>query len=178
MAVEGRGLVLRALAVRPKLIICDEPVSALDVSIQAQILNLLRDLPTRIWSTYIFITHDLSVVKYFSDDIAVMYLGQMVEKATSDALFENPTHPYTKALLSAIPAIVGGDKPKKAAYKGEITSPVNLPIMNVDLKNLCDFADVCPSVCNPKPQLEVRVSILLHVIIFDYVIFELCGLYA
>lgn len=120
--------IARALAVQPKLIVCDEPVSALDVSIQAQILNLLRDLQEKMGLTYIFITHDLSVVKYFSDDIAVMYLGQMVEKAPADVLFENPMHPYTKALLSAIPLpIVGGEKPERKLITGEITSPVNLP---------------------------------------------------
>lgn len=120
--------VARALSVRPKLIICDEPVSALDVSIQAQILNLLRELQRNMGLTFIFITHDLSVVKYFSDDIAVMYLGQMVEKASSDELFANPLHPYTKALLSAIPIpVVGKEKPERTLIRGEITSPVNLP---------------------------------------------------
>ena len=120
--------VARALAVNPKLIICDEPVSALDVSIQAQILNLLRELQRNMGLTFIFITHDLGVVKYFSDDIAVMYLGQMVEKAPSDELFANPMHPYTKALLSAIPIpVVGKEKPERTLIKGEITSPVNLP---------------------------------------------------
>ena len=120
--------VARALSLNPKLIICDEPVSALDVSIQAQILNLLRELQRDMGLTFIFITHDLSVVKYFSDDIAVMYLGQMVEKASSDELFANPLHPYTKALLSAIPIpVVGKGKPARTLIKGEITSPVNLP---------------------------------------------------
>lgn len=120
--------IARALAVNPKLIVCDEPVSALDVSIQAQILNLLKQLQKDFGLTYIFITHDLSVVKYFSDDIAVMYLGQMVEKAPSDVLFKNPIHPYTKALLSAIPLpIVSDKKPERTLIKGEITSPVNLP---------------------------------------------------
>ena len=147
--------VARALAVNPKLIICDEPVSALDVSIQAQILNLLRELQRDRGLTFIFITHDLSVVKYFSDEIAVMYLGQMVEKASSDELFANPIHPYTRALLSAIPIpVVGKDKPKRQLIKGEITSPVNLP-------DECRFAKRCDEYCsecdkgNP-PLIEVK----------------------
>ncbi len=120
--------IARALALNPKLIVCDEPVSALDVSIQAQVLNLMKKLQKDLGLTYIFITHDLSVVKYFSDDIAVMYLGQMVEKAPSDELFENPLHPYTRALLSAIPLpIVGQERPQRTLIRGEITSPVNLP---------------------------------------------------
>ena len=141
--------IARALAVKPKLIVCDEPVSALDVSIQAQILNLLKQLQKDMGLTYIFITHDLSVVKYFSDDIAVMYLGQMVEKAPSDDLFRNPMHPYTKALLSAIPLpVVGKDKPKRQLIKGEITSPVNLPD-ECRFGKRCDYtADVCRA-CNP-----------------------------
>lgn len=147
--------VARALSVNPKLIICDEPVSALDVSIQAQILNLLRELQRDRGLTFIFITHDLSVVKYFSDDIAVMYLGQMVEKAPSDELFANPMHPYTKALLSAIPIpVVGKNRPERTLIKGEITSPVNLP-------DECRFrkrCDECAEDCkNGNPGLkEVR----------------------
>lgn len=150
--------VARALAVNPKLIVCDEPVSALDVSIQAQILNLLKALQKDLGLTYIFITHDLSVVKYFSDDIAVMYLGQMVEKASSDEIFANPLHPYTRALLSAIPVpTVGKEKPQRQLIRGEITSPVNLPDECRFCKR-CDVADegepsACRT-CNP-PLLEV-----------------------
>ena len=129
--------IARALAMNPKFIICDEPVSALDVSIQAQILNLLKNLQEQLGLTYIFITHDLSVVYYFADDIAVMYLGQMVEKASADALFEHPRHPYTQALLSAIPEPDIDKKMDRILLKGEITSPINLP-------NACRFAKRCP----------------------------------
>lgn len=157
--------IARALAVNPKLIVCDEPVSALDVSIQAQILNLLKQLQKDLGLTYIFITHDLSVVKYFSDDIAVMYLGQMVEKAQADDLFKNPIHPYTKALLSAIPLpIVGKEKKKRQLIKGEITSPVNLPNECRFMKR-CDCAQECCKECNP-PLVEVEsnhfVACALH----------------
>lgn len=117
--------IARALALSPDFIVCDEPVSALDVSIQAQILNLLKRLQQEFGYTYLFITHDLSVVKHFSDEILVMYLGQMVEKAPVKELFRNPKHPYTKALLSAIP-VASLEKPKnRILLKGEITSPIN-----------------------------------------------------
>lgn len=129
--------IARALALRPQFIVCDEPVSALDVSIQAQILNLMQDLQDELGLTYMFITHDLSVVKHFSNDILVMYLGQMVEKASSEVLFQNPQHPYTKALLSAIP-IPDPDYPiQRIPLKGEITSPINPP-------KGCRFAKRCP----------------------------------
>ena len=119
--------IARAIAMQPKLIICDEPVSALDVSIQAQILNLLKNLQQQMGLTYIFITHDLSVVNHFSDDIAVMYLGELVEKAPADVLFANPLHPYTQALLSAIPVPDLKNRRQRIQMQGEITSPVNLP---------------------------------------------------
>ena len=117
--------IARALALNPKFIVCDEPVSALDVSIQAQVLNLMQDLQEEFGLTYMFITHDLSVVKHFSDDIAVMYLGQLVEKAPSKDLFKNPIHPYTKALLSAIPVASVTKKMERIRLQGEITSLIN-----------------------------------------------------
>lgn len=129
--------IARALALNPSFIVCDEPVSALDVSIQAQILNLMQDLQEERGLTYIFITHDLSVVKYISDEIAVMYLGQMVEKCEADDLFKFPLHPYTKALLSAIPVPDIHAKRQRILLKGEITSPINP-------KPGCRFAARCP----------------------------------
>lgn len=128
--------IARALSVNPKFIVCDEPVSALDVSIQAQILNLMEDLQEQMGLTYMFITHDLSVVNHFSDDIAVMYLGKLIEKAPSDELFQNPTHPYTKALLSAIPLPNIHKKTERILLKGEITSPI-------EPKPVCRFANRC-----------------------------------
>lgn len=129
--------VARALALNPEFIVCDEPVSALDVSIQAQILNLMMDLQESMELTYLFITHDLSVVKHISDEIAVMYLGQCVELAPTDSLFENPSHPYTKALLASIPIPSLKHRKKLDVIQGEVTSPINP-------KPGCRFAPRCP----------------------------------
>ncbi len=142
--------IARALATDPKFIICDEPVSALDVSIQAQILNLLKELQRDLGLSFIFITHDLSVVNHFSDEIAVMYLGKIVEKAPTEELFNNPMHPYTQALLSAIPVSDLRAKKERIIIKGEITSPINPPAECRFFKR-CNYAcDKCKSV----PQLN------------------------
>ncbi|WP_432663177.1 ATP-binding cassette domain-containing protein [Wukongibacter baidiensis] len=136
--------IARTLSLNPKFIVCDEPVSALDVSIQAQVLNLMQDLQQELGLTYMFITHDLSVVKHFSDDIAVMYLGQLVEKAPAKELFKNPVHPYTKALLSAIPVPSLTNKKERIILKGEITSPIN-PQPGCRFAKRCPHADNCPT---------------------------------
>ena len=132
--------IARAIAVEPKFIVCDEPVSALDVSIQAQILNLLKDLQQKRGLTFIFITHDLSVVNYFSDTIIVMYLGMAVEKAPAEMLFANPMHPYTKALLSAILIPEVNANLGRIRLRGEITSPIDPP-------NECRFTKRCNYYC-------------------------------
>lgn len=129
--------VARALALKPDFIVCDEPVSALDVSIQAQIINLMLDLQEEMNLAYMFVTHDLSVVKYISDDIMVMYLGQMVEKAPADELFREPLHPYTKALISAIPIPDRHHQKNRILMQGELSSPI-------DPKPGCRFMIRCP----------------------------------
>ena len=129
--------IARALSLNPEFIVCDEPVSALDVSIQAQVLNLLQDLQEQRGLTYMFITHDMSVVKHISDDIAVMYLGQMIEKCSADRIFRDTIHPYSQALLSAIPIPNVHIKHERMVLKGELTSPI-------DPKPCCRFAQRCP----------------------------------
>ena len=145
--------IARALALNPDFVVCDEPVSALDVSIQAQVLNLLKKLQQDRGLTYMFVTHDMSVVRHISDDICVMYLGQVVEKCPSRELFKNPLHPYTKALLSAIPSVDIHHPNKREILKGEITSPI-------DPKPGCRFAARCPfatEACH-QPQKQEEVS--------------------
>lgn len=144
--------VARALALNPSFIVCDEPVSALDVSIQAQVLNLMMDLQDSMGLTYMFITHDLSVVRHISTHIAVMYLGQVVEYAPSHQLFDDPKHPYTKALLSAIPIPdLAYRNKKRELIKGEITSPI-------DPKPGCRFAARCPHAGEKCTQKDLRLT--------------------
>ena len=145
--------IARALALNPEFIMCDEPVSALDVSIQAQVLNLLMDLQEKMGLTYMFVTHDLSVVRHISDNICVMYLGQLVETSPSKELFRAPLHPYTKALLSAIPSIDLDHPMHRVALKGEITSAINP-------KPGCRFAARCPYACERchEPQQLQEVA--------------------
>lgn len=143
--------IARALSLNTKFIVCDEPVSALDVSIQAQILNLMKRIQKELGLTYLFITHDLSVVNHISDEIAVMYLGKLVEKTTSEELFRNPMHPYTQALLSAIPKPTIDNREEKIILRGEITSPIN-PKSNCRFANRCNYAmDICK---NEESQLK------------------------
>lgn len=147
--------IARALALNPEFIVCDEPVSALDVSIQAQILNLLIDLKEKLGLTYVFVTHDLSVVKHISDNIMVMYLGKMVEMAPAEELFRSPRHPYTQALLQSIPIPDISYKGKEFhTLEGEVVSPIN-PVPG------CRFAARCPyatELCHTKMPNKVRIG--------------------
>ncbi len=144
----------RAIATKPDLIVCDEPVSALDVAIQAQILNLMRKLQDELDLTYLFISHDLGVVQYVCDEVVVMYLGRIVEQADRQTIFSQPKHPYTKALLSAVPSVKirGADKNKRAHLLGDPPSPINLP-------KGCSFASRCP-IAEPNCH-EVRPELKL-----------------
>ena len=135
--------IARALALRPKLIVCDEPIASLDFSIQAQIVNLLRDLQERFSLTYLFISHDLGMIRHMADHVAVMYLGRIVETAPADALYANPGHPYTRALLSAAPAMPGAPRRRRIALRGETPSPTR-PLTGCVFRKRCPVAaDIC-----------------------------------
>ena len=145
-----RIAIARALAVDPKLIVCDEPVSALDVSIRSQILNLLKDLQQRLGLAYVFISHDLAVVKHIATRVAVMYLGRIVESAACDAIFAEPRHPYTQALLSAVPALSASERQRRYILPGDPPSPVNPP-SGCHLHPRCAHAqDIC---VRSRPEL-------------------------
>ncbi|MDL2293023.1 dipeptide ABC transporter ATP-binding protein [Ruminococcaceae bacterium OttesenSCG-928-D13] len=157
-----RIVVARALAINPRFIVCDEPVSALDVSIQAQILNLMIDLQKELNLTYIFISHNLSVVKHISTNVGVMYLGQLIEMAPKRAIYKNPLHPYTVALLSAIPSLDPDAKREQHILKGELTSPVN-PKPGCRFSARCSFAqERCFSINPALEEVEPNHFVACH----------------
>ncbi len=159
-----RICIARALSVNPRLVVCDEPVSALDVSIQAQIINLLKDLQKSMNLTYLFISHDLSVVKFISDKIGVMYLGSMVEFGMKEDIFKNPLHPYTKALFSAIPHPNPDVKMNRMVLKGDIPSPANPP-KGCRFHTRCPYAkDVCKELCPSYKEYETGHFAACHLL--------------
>ncbi|MCK5811624.1 MAG: ATP-binding cassette domain-containing protein [Clostridiales bacterium] len=162
--------IARALAVEPELIICDEPISALDVSIQAQVVNMLEDLQEEKELTYLFIAHDLSMVKHISDRIGVMYLGQLMEVATSNELYKTPLHPYTQALLSSIPIPdpIVTRKQKRIILQGDVTSPID-PVPSCPFKMRCSLCeDICKSVTPELKEVEPGHFVACHVVNRNY----------
>ncbi|RKQ28671.1 ABC transporter ATP-binding protein [Oceanobacillus halophilus] len=154
--------IARALVLNPKFIVCDEPVSALDVSIQSQILNLLKELQQDFGLSYLFIGHDLSVVRYIANRIGVMYLGEMVEQAPTEELFENPLHPYTKSLLSAVPVPNPKVKRERIVLKGEVPSPLDMPKGCV-FHTRCPLAmDICKEIKPPTYKVKENHRVQCH----------------
>lgn len=158
----------RALVVNPNIVICDEPVSALDVSIQSQIINLLQELQDEYKLTYLFIAHDISVIRHISDRIGVMYLGHMVEHAPTESLFANPLHPYTQALLSAVPLPNPEKKRERIILRGEIPSPMNLPSGCV-FQTRCPYVKgVCKEIAPGKQEVTANHFVSCHLYGEDY----------
>ena len=157
-----RICIARALCVQPEVVVLDEPVSALDVSIQAQVLNLMQDIQKQFNLTYVFIAHDLSVVEYISDRIVVMYLGNIVEISKAEGLYKNPLHPYTKALLSAIPIPVVGEKKDRIVLEGDVPSPINKPT-GCPFHTRCKEAiDICSSVVPTIKDIDEDHKVACH----------------
>ena len=152
-----RVVIARALALNPRLVVADEPVSALDVSIQAQVLNIFKDLQKELQLTYIFIAHDLGVVRHVSDRIAVMYLGKIVELADADDLYEHPAHPYSQALLSANPRMGADDKRERIILKGDIPNPINRPSGCAFNPRCLKAADICRTTSPELTTIGARV---------------------
>ena len=156
--------IARSLALKPKFIVCDEPIAALDVSIQAQVLTLMQELKEQLGLTYLFISHDLSVIKYFCDRMAVMYLGSFVEVAESEKIFSNPIHPYTKALLSAVPKSDPTAKKDRIILEGDVPSPSNPP-KGCKFHTRCSYVmDICKKVSPETKEVETGHFVNCHLV--------------